>query len=166
MAGARGIVVAVPYDDLRIESDDLSRPVVHALLEEHMADMVATSPPESIHALDLDGLRAPGLTFWTAWSGADLVGCVALKELDAGHGELKSMRIARASRGQGLGSRLVEHVVHEARRRRYRRLSLETGTEDFFGPARRLYARHGFAECPPFADYRPDPNSVFMTRTL
>jgi putative acetyltransferase len=151
---------------IRIEPDDLSRPAVHRLLGEHLADMTATSPAESVHALDLDGLREPGVTFWTAWSGDDLLGCAALKELDPAHGEIKSMRTAAFARGRGLASGLLRHLIDESVRRGYARLSLETGSQEFFAPARRLYARHGFAECPPFADYRLDPNSVFMTREL
>lgn len=153
-------------EEVRIEPDDLSRPAVHALLREHLDDMYATSPPESVHALDLDGLRAPGMSFWTAWRGTDAVGCVGLKHLDERHGELKSMRTSAAHRGRGLGTLLLSHVLTEARTRRYRRLSLETGSQDFFAPARRLYARHGFTECGPFGDYRPDPHSVYMTLAL
>lgn len=151
---------------LTIEVDDLARPEVHALLTDHLADMHATSPIESVHALDLDALRAPGVTFWTAWDGATLVGCAALKELAPDRGEIKSMRTADVARGRGIGARLLTFVLDEARLRGYRRLSLETGSQAFFAPARRLYARHGFLDCPPFGDYSLDPNSVFMTREL
>lgn len=153
-------------DEVRIEPDDLSRPAVHALLREHLDDMYATSPPESVHALDLEGLRAPGMSFWTAWCGAQAVGCVALKRLDERHAELKSMRTSAVHRGQGLGTLLLAHVLEQARTRGYGRVSLETGSQGFFAPARRLYARHGFTECEPFGDYRPDPHSVFMTLEL
>lgn len=151
---------------LTIEVDDLARPEVHALLTDHLADMHATSPIESVHALDLDALRAPGVTFWTAWDDATLVGCAALQELAPDHGEIKSMRTADVARGRGIGARLLTFVLDEARLRGYHRLSLETGTQDFFAPARRLYARHGFVDCPPFGSYSVDPNSVFMTREL
>ncbi|MES1167348.1 MAG: GNAT family N-acetyltransferase [Pseudomonadota bacterium] len=146
-----------------IRVDDLAGPEIAAFLEEHVGDMRAVSPPESKHALDLNGLRQPGITFWSAWSEGRLVGCCALKQLDATHGEVKSMRVARDQRGKGVGAALVGHVIGEARARRYERLSLETGAMPFFEPARRLYRRHGFEPCGPFASYRPDPNSVFLT---
>jgi putative acetyltransferase len=128
--------------------------------------MRAVSPPESRHALDLEGLRKPDITFWTAWNGEQLVGCCALKALDESHGEVKSMRVAGAARGKGIGAALVAHIIAEAKARNYRRLSLETGAMAFFGPARRLYIRSGFEPCGPFGSYKPDPNSVFMTLTI
>ena len=149
-----------------IREDDLAGPEIRALLEEHLAHMRRTSPPCSVHALDLDRLRRPGITFWTAWRDGDLAGCGALKALDARHGEIKSMRTAAAHLRQGVASRMLVHIVDEARRRGYARLSLETGSMDAFVPARTLYARHGFVACPPFADYADDPNSVFMAREL
>lgn len=145
---------------------DLDDPRVLRLLEDHLADMHATSPPESVHALDVSGLRHPSVTFWVIADGEQLLGCVALKQLDPGHGELKSMRTDAAARGRGLGRLLLAHALAEARSRDYRRLSLETGTEDFFRPARALYASAGFTETGPFADYVLDPNSVFMTLEL
>lgn len=151
---------------MRIALDDLSDPRVHALLEEHLADMHAWSPPESVHALDLAGLKRPEVTFWTAWEGDALLGCGALKELALDHAEIKSMRTARAHRGRGVGQAMLEHLLAEARRRGYRRLSLETGSQPQFDPARGLYARYGFVECGPFQGYGPDPNSTFMTRAL
>jgi putative acetyltransferase len=151
---------------MRFELDDLSRPAVRALIDEHLADMHATSPPESIHALDHADLRGEHVTFWTLWDGARLLGCGALKELDPRHGEIKTMRTARDARSRGVGAAVLQHLLAEARRRGYARVSLETGSQDFFAPARRLYARHGFDECPPFADYVLDPNSVFMTLEL
>ncbi len=153
-------------DELRIEVDDLTRSSVRALLAEHLADMHATTPAESVHALDLTGLSSPSVTVWTAWSGADLLGCAALSELTPTEGEIKSMRTAPAARGRGVAGRMLSHVLASARSRGYRRVSLETGAEEFFAPARRLYARHGFVECGPFADYSLDPLSVFMTREL
>jgi putative acetyltransferase len=116
--------------------------------------------------LDLDGLRAPSVTFWSVWRGDALVGCCALKELDAMHGELKSMRSATAHRGTGVGAWMLAQLLDEARRRGYRRLSLETGSMAAFEPARRLYASRGFRDCPPFADYVPDRHSRFMTLEL
>lgn len=151
---------------LSIDPGDLRDPRVTRLLEDHLADMFATSPAESVHALDVSGLAVPEVTFWTIAEGDELVGCVALKQLDETHGELKSMRTDAAARGRGLGARLLEHVLAEATSRGYRRLSLETGSQEFFRPARTLYAKYGFVECDPFGDYRPDPNSVFMTLAL
>jgi putative acetyltransferase len=151
---------------MRIRVDDLSGRQVHALLEEHLRGMHELSPPESVHALDLDALRRPEITFWTAWAGDELLGCGALKELAPAHGEIKSMRTAAAQRRQGVGTAMLEHIVAEARARAYARLSLETGSMDAFAPARRLYESFGFAYCGPFADYVPDPNSVFMTRVI
>lgn len=147
-----------------IRVDDLAGPEIRALLEEHLADMRAISPPESVHALDLDGLRRPEITFWTAWSGAALLGCGALKELSPDHGEVKSMRTARAHRRSGVARAMLAHIVAAARRRGYQRLSLETGSMAEFAPARALYERFGFGYCGPFAGYVDDPNSVFMTR--
>lgn len=152
--------------ELHIELDDLSRPQVHALLEEHLADMYAQSPPESVHALDLDRLRAPEISFWTAWDGDTLLATGALKQLDAGHAEIKSMRTPRALRGRGAGKAMLAHLIAVARARGYRRLSLETGTQPAFEPATRLYLAAGFVPCAPFADYRLDPNSLYLTLTL
>lgn len=149
-----------------IAPDDPLRADVVALLEEHLADMHATSPPESVHALDPGALAGPGMSFWTLRSGGEVWGCAALKELDAAHGEIKSMRTANAARRRGAGALLLDHLLAEARSRGYARLSLETGSEDFFAPARTLYASRGFTECGPFGSYSPDPNSVFMTLAL
>lgn len=151
---------------LRFELDDLTRPEVHGLLEEHLADMHATSPAESIHALGLRELRAAGVEFWSAWEGPELRGCGALKDLGGGDAELKSMRTARSAQGRGVGTVMLRHLLKVAAERGYRRVLLETGSQDFFAPARRLYARHGFALCEPFADYVRDPNSVFMKLCL
>jgi len=151
---------------LQIRLDDLSGPEVRALLDEHLRSMHSISPPESVHALDLGGLRAPEISFWTAWSGARLLGCGALKELDPRHGEVKSMRTAVADRRSGVARALLTHIVAEAQRRQYARLSLETGSQSAFAAARRLYERFGFGYCPPFEGYVEDPNSVFMSRRL
>ncbi len=152
--------------DLRIRRDDLSGPEVQALLAEHLQGMRRISPPESVHALDLDALREPEITFWTAWSGGDLLGCGALKELSPEHGEIKSMRTASAHLRKGVARAVLDHILEEARRRGYARLSLETGATAAFAPAHRLYEGFGFTYCAPFADYGEDPHSVFMTREL
>jgi putative acetyltransferase len=151
---------------MKIELDDLSRPQIHALLNEHLQNMYAVSPPESVHALDLDRLRRPEITFWSAWEGSELVGCGALKELDPRHGEIKSMRTPEVLRRRGAGRALLTHIIQVARSRGYQRLSLETGSQDAFKPAQTLYASAGFAVCGPFGDYIEDPNSVFMSLRL
>jgi putative acetyltransferase len=148
---------------MEIISDDLSGPEIRALLQEHLDSMKLYSPPESIHALDLAALRRPEITFWTVWEDGELLGCGALKELDAQHGEIKSMRTSAKHRRQGVARTMLAHILQEARRRGYRRLSLETGSNAAFAPARSLYAAMGFTPCEPFADYRLDPYSVFMT---
>jgi len=151
---------------LDIRLDDLSDPRIAAFLMDHIRDMRSVSPPESKHALDLDGLRKPDIRFWSGWQQEMLVGCVALKRIDARHAELKSMRTARQLRRQGIATALLAHAVAEARQMGFNRLSLETGAMPFFAPARALYQRHGFVACAPFADYRADPNSAFMTLPL
>ncbi|MGW2091188.1 GNAT family N-acetyltransferase [Promicromonospora sukumoe] len=162
---------------MQISPDSPAADDVRRLLDEHLTDMFATSPAESVHALDHTALLAPSVTFWTARDDdGTLLGCGALKELDGGptgtggatgaHGEIKSMRTAGPARGRGVASALLDVVLAEAGRRGYARLSLETGTQDYFAPARRLYARHGFAQCGPFGGYVLDPNSVFMTLEL
>lgn len=155
-----------PAVDLRFELDDLTRPEVVALLEEHLADMYAVSPPESVHALDLDALRAPDIAFWSAWEETSLRGCGALKDHGDGSFELKSMRTAAGGRGRGVGSAVLAFLLDQARSRGAERLLLETGAEDYFAPARRLYERHGFAVRGPFADYTDDPLSVYMELAL
>ncbi|GAA5149976.1 GNAT family N-acetyltransferase [Nocardioides marinquilinus] len=151
---------------MRVVESGLDDVRVVALLEAHVAELRATSPPESTHVLDLDGLRAAGVRFFTARDGDEPVGCAAVAPLEPGHVELKSMRTASGHTGRGVGALLVTHVLDAVRAAGVARVSLETGSDDFFAPARRLYARHGFVECPPFGRYRPDPNSTFMTRTL
>ena len=151
---------------MQIQIDDLSGPEIAILLAEHLDCMAEVSPPESRHALNLDGLRRPDITFWSAWDGAELAGCCALKELDAAHGEIKSMRTAKAHLRRGVAAMLLRHLLQEAQRRGYRRLSLETGSMPYFEPARTLYRKFGFAPCGPFATYRDDPNSVFMAKDL
>jgi len=155
-----------PVPQLEIRTDALDGPEVAALLGRHMALMVEVTPPGHVHALPIDGLRRAHVTAWTAWRRGALVGCGALRELDPRHGEIKAMHTAEAVRGQGVGRAILRHIVREARRRGYRRLSLETGSMDAFAPARALYARHGFTLCGAFGDYLDDPNSVFMTLVL
>lgn len=149
-----------------IKVDDLRGSEVALLLTEHLDDMYAVSPPESVHALDLEKLRKPEITFWSVWDGDQLAGCAALKQLSGEHAEIKSMRTANAYRGKGVALKLMEHILAVATERRYHRLSLETGTQEFFIPARKLYERFGFAYCGPFGDYQEDPYSAFMTKAL
>jgi len=146
--------------------DDLSDPKIGDFLEEHIEDMKSVSPPESKHALDLDDLKMPDVTFWSAWEKDILVGCGALKELDSSHAEIKSMRISSELRGRGIASKLLSHILSEASLKGYLRLSLETGSMSFFDPARKLYEKFGFTYCEPFANYKKDPNSVFMCLEL
>ena len=152
--------------DLQIRIDPLTGPEVAALLREHLDEMQRISAPESVHALDLAKLRQADITFWSAWSGAELLGCAALRELDGWHGEVKSMRTTAAHRGRGVGAALMRRIFEQAEQRGYRRLSLETGSQPEFAPARALYRRFGFAPCGPFGGYAEDPCSTFMTRTL
>ncbi len=151
---------------MHIIEDDLSGPEIRALLEEHFAGMLANSPPDSCHFLDFEGLKAPGVTFWSIWDGHALAGCGALKQHDGQLGEVKSMRTHRAHLRKGAGARMLEHIINKARARGLSRLSLETGSSPAFEPAIRLYQRYGFEDCPPFADYQTDPFSRFMTRAL
>ena len=153
-------------DAWRIVEDDLSGAAIRALLEAHFAGMLANSPAESCHFLDFDGLRADGVTFWSIHRGDELAGCGALKMLGSAHGEIKSMRTAEAFLRRGVAARMLAHIVDEARARSLERLSLETGSSPAFEPALALYRNHGFDDCGPFADYKPDPFSRFMTRTL
>jgi putative acetyltransferase len=150
--------------DIRL--DDLSGPEVRSLLQEHLSHMAQLSPPESVHALDITALRKPEVTFWTIWRDRELLGCGALKALSSEHGEIKSMRTSSAHRRKGVARAMLAHIMAEARRRSYARLSLETGAMQAFQPAQSLYASFGFTSCSPFADYIEDPNSVFMTREL
>lgn len=151
---------------MEIRVDDLRGAEIIALLHEHLRCMAMVSPPESRHALDLDGLRKPDITFWTIWNGSELAGCGALKEINKLHGEIKSMRTAYAYQRKGVASQVLRHLIKEAKRRGYRRLSLETGSMEYFEPARRLYASFGFTYCGPFGSYEEDSNSKFMTRAL
>jgi putative acetyltransferase len=151
---------------LQIREDDLTGKKIADFLREHLEDMHEITPPESVHALDLEALRAPDITFWSAWEGDELLGCGALKELDSRSGEVKSMRTAKAHRRRGVASKMLEHIIQEAKRRAYDCLNLETGAMPEFAPARALYTQYGFAYRGPFAKYMDDPNSVFMTKKL
>lgn len=149
---------------MKIQVDDLTGPEVATLLEQHVESMKEHTPPESKHALDLDALRKPDITFWTAWIEGDLAGCGAMKELDPHHGEIKSMKTAPAHVRKGVARGLLERIIQEAKDRGYQKISLETGAMEIFEPARRLYEGFGFRYCGPFSDYIEDPNTVFMTK--
>jgi putative acetyltransferase len=151
---------------VKIIVDDLSGSEIAALLAEHLQSMHSHSPPESVHALDLAGLRAPGITFFTAWEDSQLVGCGALKELDSRHGEIKSMRTAQAFLGRGVATAILTRLIAESKQRAYGRISLETGSGAAFEAALTLYRKFGFEYCEPFGDYQEDPFSRFMTLRL
>ncbi len=151
---------------MRIVAGDFDHPNVRALIETHAATARAQTARGSAHSLDRSGLRAPGVSFWTAWDGEALLGIGALRRLSPEHAEIKSMHTAETARGKGVGAAMLAHIVAAAREQGVTRLSLETGSWDYFEPARRLYRKYGFTPCPPFADYAPDPNSVFMTMAL
>jgi putative acetyltransferase len=151
---------------MRIVVDDLSGPEIAAFLDEHVQQMRAITPLESKYALDLDALRTPDVTFWSIRDGGVIVGCAALKRLDPHHAEVKSMRTSPARRRSGIAARLLDHLIAEAQRMGFTRLSLETGTDPFFLPARKLYERYAFDYCAPFADYQPSPHNTFMTRLV
>jgi putative acetyltransferase len=151
---------------LEIRQDDLQGASILSFLAQHLEEMHRITPPGSVHALDIEGLRSPEVTFWSAWDGDTLVGCGALKDLGAGHAEIKSMRTDASFRRKGIGTLILRHITEEAIRRGYGSLSLETGALPPFAPARALYERHGFEYCGPFVGYTEDPNSVFMTKRL
>lgn len=151
---------------MEIKVDDLSGHQVIGLIAEHLQGMAADSPPESIHALDLEGLKKPEITFWCAWEAEELLGCGAMKELNSEHAELKSMRTASAHLRKGVARKILAHIIEVAKDRGYKRISLETGSMDSFIPARKLYEDFGFVYYEPFADYSLDPNSAFMTKEL
>jgi putative acetyltransferase len=151
---------------LTFRPDDLTGAPTRGLIARHLAGMRAISPEKSVHALDVDKLRAPDVTVWSVWAGEEIAGCGALKVLDATRGELKSMRVADAFLGQGIGRAILEHLMTEARARGMEALWLETGSTQPFLPALRLYESAGFVRCAPFEGYQDDPFSVFMTRRL
>ena len=151
---------------MEIKIDDLCGSEIAEFLEEHIREMKSVSPPESKHALDLEGLRKPEITFWTVWDEGGLIACGAIKKLDADQAEIKSMRTCVSYRGKGVASMLLQHILKKAKLQGYQRISLETGSMPFFAPARNLYTKYGFKHCEPFSTYKEDPNSVFMTREL
>lgn len=151
---------------MHIIIDDLNGPEIQSLLQQHLDDMYSTSPPESVHALDLNALRKPEITFWTAWDNNELLGCGALKQLNANAGEIKSMRTATPHLRKGVARKLLQHIIEEAQRRQYQALFLETGSMIEFEAARKLYRGFGFNYRGPFGDYIEDPNSVFMFKAL
>jgi putative acetyltransferase len=149
-----------------IAPGDLDDPRIVALLTAHIAGAHAVTPPENAYVLDTSGLRAPHIDFFAAWDAEVLLGVAALAELTPDHGEIKSMHTAQAARRRGAGRALLRHLIDHAAARGYRRLSLETGTMDYFAPARALYRQHGFVDCPAFGDYAPSPHNMFMTLAL
>ena len=151
---------------MRIVEDDLSGVAIRGLLEVHFAGMLANSPADSCHFLDFEGLKAPGVTFWSIWDGDQLAGCGALKQHDGMLGEIKSMRTHADHLRKGAAAQMLAHIITVAKQRGLSRLSLETGSAPAFAPAIALYRRYGFVDCPPFADYGPDPFSLFMTREI
>jgi len=151
---------------MQIKLDDLSSIEVALLLQEHLQEMRATSPLDSVHALDLTELKDASVQFWTAWDGKELAGCAAIKKLDDQYAEIKSMRTAKKFKHQGVASQLLQHIIVQAKVCEYKYLSLETGSMDYFLPAHALYLKHGFTFCGPFSDYQEDPNSKFMSLDL
>jgi len=151
---------------MRIIAGDFSDLRVVELLQFHHETARAQTPPESAHALDLIGLQSPDISFWTIWDDETLLGIGALRRLTSYHAEVKSMHTAQFARRRGAGTAMLKHIIAVAQTSRCSRLSLETGSSDYFKPARALYQTHGFVECPPFADYVLDPNSVFMSLDL
>jgi putative acetyltransferase len=151
---------------MRIIQGDFSDPRVVELLHIHLTNARSQTAPGRAHALDVNGLQSPGISFWTIWDDETLLGVGALKRLSADHGEIKSMHTAQAIRRRGVGRAMLRHIIAIARSSGISRLSLETGASEYFRPARALYRSHGFVDCPPFADYVLDPNSVFMSLDL
>jgi putative acetyltransferase len=151
---------------MHIIEDDLSGKEIRALLETHFAGMLANSPKDSCHFLDFEGLKAPGVTFWSIWDQDRLLGCGALKQHDTDLGEVKSMRTHADHLRKGAGAAMLVHIIASARERGLKQLSLETGSSPAFNAAHALYLRHGFTYCRAFADYQEDPFSRFMTLKL
>ncbi|WP_299491836.1 GNAT family N-acetyltransferase [uncultured Shewanella sp.] len=151
---------------MEIKIDDLNNGAVVQLLREHLEDMYATSPSESVHALDVNALTTPEITFFSCWENNELLGCAAIKELNAKHAELKSMRTSNHARKSGVGTRILKHILKVSADRGYTKISLETGSQPFFKPARHLYEKFGFQYCDPFSDYKLDPYSQFMSYAL
>ncbi len=153
-------------DGLEFRFGTLDEPAVAELLAHHVESARSETEPGSDHALDIDGLRNPDIRFWSVWQGEQLLGTGAWWHFAPGHGELKSMHVVEAARGRGIGGAMLQHLIDDAAAAGIIRLSLETGSWAYFAPAVALYRHHGFVECPPFADYVPDRNSIFMTRKL
>lgn len=151
---------------LAISRADFDDPALADFLQQHLDDMATVSPADSCHALDLAELKRPAVRVWAAYDDGSLVGTAALAGLEPGHEELKSMRTAPLRRGAGVATQLLQHVLGDARARNVTRISLETGSMEFFVPARALYAKHGFVVCRPFGGYVEDPHSTFMTLSL
>jgi putative acetyltransferase len=149
-----------------IREDNLMGAEIKSLLRGHLEDAYKHSPPDSVYALDLAELREPDISFWSVWANNALLGCGALKELSKTHGEIKSMRTSSAAFKRGVGSMMVSHIIEQAKTRGYKRLSLETGSNEPYAPARALYTKFGFKKCGPFADYEDNAFSLFMTLPL
>ena len=149
-----------------IRIDDLSGDAPQSIVREHLAGMLHNTPIESVHALPLDKLKQPNITFWTAWIGSELCGCGALQTLDAQHGEVKTMRTRAKFLRKGIGQAVLSHIINHATDTGIKRLSLETGSSEVFLAARAMYLKNGFGICGPFGDYKLDPHSVFMTKHL
>ena len=145
---------------------NFDHPEVNKLLKKHFVELRAASPEGSAHVLDIPGLRIPSIKFWSLWEKNQLMGCGALKFLDKDHGEFKSIRIHDNFRGKGYGLKIVNHLINEAKYLKIKRLSIETGSGDFFAPARKLFNNCGFKPCPPFAHYKEDTNSLYLTKLL
>ena len=151
---------------MKIIIDDLTSPLIADFLAQHLDDMRSVSPPESSHALDIEALKSPEITFWSVWEGDKLAGCAAIKELSPDHAEIKSMRTASEFRKKGVASLLLEHIINISNARGYKRISLETGSMSFFHAAHQLYEKYGFVFCAPFGEYKEDPYSKFMSKEL
>jgi putative acetyltransferase len=151
---------------LRIVEGGLDNDQVLAMLRFHFDTNLAVTPPGSAHVFDVSRLKQPDVFFWSAWNEETLMGTGALKLLNSTHGEIKSMHTLQTARRSGVGASMLQHIMDQAKSKGLKRLSLETGSFDFFAPARALYARHGFEECEPFGDYKLDANSTFMTREI
>lgn len=151
---------------ITIQKENPINPKIVSFLNDHLQDMRSVSPPESKHALSAQQLAQDDVIFWIAWLEKNIVGCAALKKLAVDHAEIKAMRVASSYRGQGIASQLIQHILIESEKLNYQCLNLETGSMDFFQPARQLYEKFGFSYCRPFANYKEDPNSIFMVKYL